>query len=341
MTAKGAPAPFPRLLFVHNAATSFVELDQEMLSSFCTVTEYALHSRRVAPVATWKAVRAHDLVFGWFASWHTFLPLLFARIMRKPSILVIGGYDLACLPGIGYGHQRGGPRQWISRATMHLATHLVTNSHFSQNEAWLNARIRPERVTVIHHGVPDRFDATPARTRERIALTVGNVSQSNLSRKGLEAFVRAGALLPDVSFVLVGRAVDDAFDYLKSIATPNVSLTGWMEDAELIRYYQRASVYVQVSQHEGFGISLAEAMLAGCIPVVTREGAIPEVTGENAIFAPSQAPDAVAEAIRQALAAPQGLGAEARDRIARLFPLRRRRDALEAIVKSLLSCTKI
>ena len=170
---------------------------------------------------------------------------------------------------------------------------------------------------------------------------MGNVSQSNLSRKGLESFVRAAALLPDVSFVLVGRPVDDAFDYLKSIATPNVTLTGWIEDAELIHYYQRASVYVQVSQHEGFGMSLAEAMLAGCIPVATREGAIPEVTGESAVFAPSQAPEAIAKAVRQALAAPQSLAAEVRDRINRLFPVRRRRDALEAIVKSLLPFTKI
>ena len=332
---------------MHNAATSFVELDKEMLSTFCAVTEYALHSRRVSPLATWKAVRAHDLVFGWFASWHTFLPLLFARLMRKPSILVIGGYDLACLPAIGYGHQRGGPKhsgsfkKWISRATMNLATRLITNSRFSQNEARVNANIRPERVTVIYHGVPDRFGAADALTRERLALTVGNVSQSNLSRKGLESFVRAAALLPDVSFVLAGRCVDDAFDYLKSIATPNVTLTGWIEDAELIHYYQRASVYVQVSQHEGFGMSLAEAMLAGCIPVVTSVCAIPEVTGESAIFTPSQAPEAVANAVTQALAAPQSLGAQARDRINRLFPLRRRRDALEAIVKSLLPSPKI
>ena len=332
---------FPRLLFVHNAATSFVELDKEILSTFCAVTEYALHSRRVAPLATWKAVRAHDLVFGWFASWHTLLPLLFARLMRKPSVLVIGGYDLACLPATSYGHQRGGLKKWMSRATMNLASRLITNSRFSQNEALLNAHVPARCVTVIYHGVPDRFGSAPALPRERLALTVGNVSQSNLSRKGLESFVRAAALLPDVSFVLVGRPVDDAFDYLKSIATPNVTLTGWIEDAELIHYYQRASVYVQVSQHEGFGMSLAEAMLAGCIPVATREGAIPEVTGESAVFAPSQAPEAIAKAVRQALAAPQSLAAEVRDRINRLFPVRRRRDALEAIVKSLLPFTKI
>ena len=36
-----------------------------------------------------REVARSDLVFGWFASWHTFLPVLLARLMRKP----VGGRD--------------------------------------------------------------------------------------------------------------------------------------------------------------------------------------------------------------------------------------------------------
>ena len=308
-----------------------------MLSTFCTVTDCELRSRRIAPLALWSSVRSHDLVFGWFASWHTFLPLLFARLLGKPSILVIGGYDLANLPAIGYGHQRGGLAKWLSRATMGLATRLITNSRYSQQEARINAGIPPDRVTVLYHGIPDPFSGLTALPREPLVLTVGNVSRANLQRKGLEAFVRAAALLPEIAFVVAGRRADDAFEYLKSIATANVTITGLISEAELIRCYQRASVYVQVSQHEGFGMSLAEAMLAGCIPVVTGEGAIPEVAGENAIFAASQDPATVAAAIRQALAAPEKDRAEARDRIALHFTLDQRRDGLESIVHSTLA----
>ena len=90
--------------------------------------------------------------------------------------------------------------------------------------------------------------------------------------------------LPDVSFVLAGRWDDAAADELRDAAPPNVTLTGWVEQDVLNEHMRRASVYVQASAHEGFGMSVAEAMLAGCIPVTTRAGALPEVVGEAGVL---------------------------------------------------------
>jgi len=59
--------------------------------------------------------------------------------------------------------------------------------------------------------------------------------------------------------------------------------------------------YVQVSAHEGFGISLAEAMLCECIPVVTNKGALSEVAGESAFYVPFNDPEDTAKAIKDAL----------------------------------------
>ena len=39
-------------------------------------------------------------------------------------------------------------------------------------------------------------------------------------------------------------------------------------------------VYAQLSFHEGFGCTVAEAMLCKCIPIVTMMGSLPEVVGE-------------------------------------------------------------
>jgi glycosyltransferase involved in cell wall biosynthesis len=326
----------PKILFVHNLLTRFVELDLECLRKSYQVTECYLSSRRVNPLSVWRQVRSHDMVFGWFASWHTFLPLLFARLLDKPSLLVIGGYDLANQPDIGYGHQRGGIKKWLSRLVMRLATCLVTNARYSQREAELNAAIPGERVGVIYHGLPDPFGELPDECRAPMALTVGNVCRENLFRKGHEPFVRAAALLPEVEFVLAGAWRDDAVERLRAIATPNVTFTGWVDDATLLDYYRRASVYVQASTHEGFGMSLAEAMLAGCLPLVTRVGAMPEVVSDCGIYiTPHES--AIARAIQESIGLPDLHRARARMRVLDQFPLEKRQRAFEQLIDRMLN----
>ncbi len=325
-----------RILFVHNFRTNFVAIDIELLRENYDVTECFVSSRFINPLALWRQVARHDVVVGWFASWHTFLPLLLARVLHKPSLLVIGGYDLANQPEAGYGHQRGGFKKYLSRLNMHLARRLVTNAQYSRYEAERNAGIAPERVAVVYHGVPDVFGEINNTPRARTALTVGNVSQANLLRKGHELFVRAAALLPDVEFVLAGEWKDSAIEHLREIATPNVNFTGWIDDAELTRLYQQASVYVQVSSHEGFGMSLAEAMLAGCIPIVTRIGAIPEVVGTCGVYVAPHA-QAVAEAINDAMVASYDQRRAARCRIKKEFMPDKRRMLLEHIISEMVN----
>jgi glycosyltransferase involved in cell wall biosynthesis len=189
----------------------------------------------------------------------------------------------------------------------------------------------------MHHGVPDPFGGLPEKPAEPLALTVGNVDRPNLERKGLGAFAAAAAELPDVEFVLAGRFVDDAREELRAHAPANLRLTGWVEDDELLDLYRRAAVYVQASRHEGFGVSVAEAMLAGAVPVVTRAGALPEVVGDIGvqIDVPAE-PRAVAGAIGQALERAPDTGAAARERVLREFSVDARAAALHDLVERAL-----
>ena len=329
--------PTRNILLVHNSAAQFVRQDLDTLRRSHRVTEYFLGSRRMNPLRIWQQVRAHDLVFGWFASWHTFLPMLFSRILNKPSILIVGGYDVANMPQIGYGHQRGGIKKWVSRWTMRCATHVVSTSDYSNRETTANASIPQARVRTVYVGVPDPFGGLPAGPRDRMVLTVGNVDQSNLQRKGHEPFVRAAALMPDVNFVLVGNWKDSAIDYLRSIATANVTFTGRVSDDALLDYYRSASVYVQASLHEGFGLSVAEAMLAGCVPVVNRVGSLPEVVGDTGVYIESPNPAELSSAIEKALASPEAARASIRQRILDEFPMEQRGQLLEQLIRPLLN----
>ena len=324
-----------RILFVHNALTEFVRLDLEELRKHFVVTERFESSRAINLLDLWRQVKEHDLVFGWFASWHTFLPMEFAKMLGKPSVLVVGGYDVANMREIGYGHQRGGLKKSISSRALRVATKVITISNYSRAEVARNLGLTNGRARSIYLGVPDKFGYLPSSPRGRVVLTVGNVNRSNLTRKGHEPFVRAAALLPDAKFVLAGAWHDDAIDSLRAIASSNVEFAGRVSDEALADFYRESSVYVQASVHEGFGMSVAEAMLGGCIPVITKAGALPEVAGDCGVMVDSAEPTAIAKGVERALGFPESHRVVCRQRILNHFPLEERGRQLEEIVLAL------
>ena len=327
-----------RIFFLHSGNEQFVKIDRDLLSDSNIVLEY--HASRKFPfgvIQYWRGIKESDILFCWFASWNSFWALLISKLFQKPSILVIGGYDIANLPAAKYGLQRGGIGKWISRLAMKLATSLFTNSYYSQGEAEKNAGLPPGRVHVIYHGVPDTFGHFENLPRERIALTVGKVEWANLKRKGLEPFVRVAAFFPDVQFILVGAWIDGSIEHLRSIATPNVLFTGRVNEKILIEYYNRTSVYVQASMHEGFGMSLAEAMLGGCIPVVTNVGALPEVVGNFGVKFNNINVFELKKAIDIALMLQEDERTKIRDWILQKFPLQQRKIELYKIINEVLN----
>jgi glycosyltransferase involved in cell wall biosynthesis len=325
-----------KLLYVHSRKASFVAIDREILAQCFEIEDLYQPGRLPNVPRVVRGVLAADLVFGWFASWHTFLPITLAWLLRKPSVMVIGGFDTANMPDIGYGHQRGGLRRLASRWIFRRATRLVTNSSYSLREIERNTRVPPERVTVVHHGVPDPFREEPG-TKERTALTVGAIDRSTLVQKGQLPFVQAARELPDVRFVFAGKWLDDAVDELRAVAPPNVELTGWLSDDELHAAYRSAAVYVQASRHEGFGLAVAEAMLAGCVPVVMNVTAMPEVVGDSGVLIESPEPAAVADGVRRALALRPDAATAARARILTTFPMEHRRDGILRVVDEALA----
>jgi glycosyltransferase involved in cell wall biosynthesis len=325
-----------RILYVHSRKASFVQIDREILAERYELEDLYQPGRIPNPIKVIGGVLRADLVFGWFASWHTFLPITLAWLLRKPSVLVIGGFDVANMPDIGYGHQQGGLRRWASRFIFARATRLVTNSNYSLTEIEHNTPIPPSRVTVVHHGVPDSFGELPDGPKERLALNVGAVDRGTLVQKGQLPFARASRELPDVRFVLAGKWLDAAVDELRAAGAANLELTGWLSDEELLDAYRRAAVYVQASRHEGFGLAVAEAMLAGCVPVVMNVTAMPEVVGDAGVYIESQDPDAVAAGIREALELGPSASRAARERILTTFPMDRRRERILRVVEEAL-----
>jgi glycosyltransferase involved in cell wall biosynthesis len=72
-----------------------------------------------------------------------------------------------------------------------------------------------------------------------------------------------------------------------------------VSDGSLAAHYASADVYLSLSEHEGFGVPLVEAMTAG-VPIVARgAGAVPETTGGAAVLLEAADPSYVAAVLQR------------------------------------------
>jgi glycosyltransferase involved in cell wall biosynthesis len=81
--------------------------------------------------------------------------------------------------------------------------------------------------------------------------------------------------------------------------TGAVRICGEVSDGALAAYFAAADVYLSLSEHEGFGVPLIEAMTAG-VPVVARAaGAVGETAGDAALLLTRRDPSYVAAALHR------------------------------------------
>ena len=326
----------PRILFIYSYPSSFVMQDKEMLQRHFDVIPHQTKSKKGAGkeflMWLWKHRKEYDITFAWFGDIFAHLSVKASRYTRKRTIVVGGGYDLTHIPELDYGLLSSPEQIKQAKYTFGRATRVVVSEDNLRVLIKDNLGLNTEHVTPVCLG----FDGDywkPAGEKKDIVITTSMTRNMNRARlKGLDTFIETAKLLPNIRFVIVG--VDDGFkEELASGAPDNLTIEGFLEKAELIKRYQGAKVYCQLSRSESFGAALAEAMLCGCVPVGTKVGGIPRVIGKTGFYCPVKDAKAAAESIRKALAS--GKGKEARQRVLSEFPLERRESALVNIINEL------
>ncbi len=127
---------------------------------------------------------------------------------------------------------------------------------------------------------PDESVLASMSSRRTRILFVGRVSpnkrQDELIR--MLAYYRA-CIDPEAQLYLVGSFRDQPQYHARLVALRDalglqsaVMFTGPVSLAALVTYYRRASVFCSLSEHEGFGVPLLEAMHLG-VPVVAYDAA--------------------------------------------------------------------
>ncbi len=176
--------------------------------------------------------------------------------------------------------------------------------------------VDPERITVIYHGVSEKF--APISDQEYLSairtkfglpgkflLTVGVVQR----RKNIDTLLRAVKPLIDEGLteavVLAGReglGADEVRQTARELGIlDRVYFLGYVGDEQLAGLYNLAQCLVFPSWYEGFGLPLLEAMACGCPVVASKVSSIPEVVGDAAVLFPPSDADALTTRLREVL----------------------------------------
>lgn len=297
-----------KILFIYTNYSTFVSTDFDILATENEVIKY-----RFKPVKgllktavqflkqfiflvfnIWK----FDVVFIWFADYHSFLPVLFAKITGKKSFVVIGGYDVANIPEYKYGSLASPLRKKLTLFTFKHATACL--AVVDELEKKIKQVCPDAKTKTIFTGYKYKTESEQPvfeQEREKIILTVSiTENQQRVFIKGLDRFRELAENMPDYKFIIVG--VNENARHLFESVPNNLILLPSLKQAELTDYYTKASFYAQFSRSEGLPNALCEGMLYGCIPIGTRVGGIPAAIGNLGLLMDEWDVQAVANYVR-------------------------------------------
>jgi glycosyltransferase involved in cell wall biosynthesis len=207
----------------------------------------------------------------------------------------------------------------VSRAARN-ADAILTDSECSKQDIVRFLGIDRERISVVPLAVDEQYrpvhdNEAEHELRERYGLpgpVIFNVGGLDV-RKNVEALIRAFALsLPDLDadtrLVIAGSAhtgnqtlyppLEPLIDELN--VREHVVLTGRISEADKLRLYNLADLYVFTSFYEGFGLSPLEAMACGTPVICSNRSSLPEVVGDAGILV-DPTPEKVSSAISTAM----------------------------------------
>ena len=327
--------PPPRILFFSTMYQPFIEEDEVILSRHYSVNKIIAEGLK-ALIRLPGAVLGSDVAYCWFGSVYAAFAVFLTKLLRKKSVIVLGGVDASKDAEINYGIWLIWWKAFLLRYAFRRADRLLAVDPFLQKEAARLAGYNGANILTIPTGYDPEMWSEGGK-KDAMILTVASCENMwRFKKKGLDKLFDAARALPNIPFVVVG--VHPSFvPELNAIRPANVSVISYVPRSDLPGYYQRAKVYCQPSFTEGLPNSLCEAMLCGCIPVGTRVGGIPTAIGETGYLVEYRDQAGLVAALQQALAAPAEKGKMARARIAAEFTRDRREQSLCRVIDQLCS----
>lgn len=241
---------------------------------------------------------------------------------------------------------------WITRWLIGRMDAIIATSEVSAS--YLERASR-----VVHHGVDAARYAPPADRAAALAeaglpgrYAIGCFGRVR-AQKGTDLFVEAMCALlpryPDFTAVIVGAITPEQTPFAAALKAriaaaglaSRIVILGELPIDEVVRWFQRLTIYAFTSRNEGHGMTMIEAMSAGTALVAARAGAAELVVrdGDTGVLVPTDDAAALAAAIEPLMrdpAAAAAMGARARASVVARFGLDAEADGIVAAYRAVL-----
>lgn len=228
-----------------------------------------------------------------------------------------------------YGLGRRVFERMVDRSVQGWATDVVAVSRATRDTLIRLRFFNTERnpIRVVHNGIRisvggvrdpairQRWGAGP---QDFVVGMMGRIERY----KGHEDMLLAMAELPQglrdrLRFIIVGSGSDEEMARLRHIAerlglANRVNFTGYIPDDPVVVARQFDLLAMVTKDFEGFGLTVAEAMVAGTPVLATAVGGVPEfVTSDTAMLVPPESPGEIARALEAIMGDPDAANARA------------------------------
>jgi len=290
-----------RIAYFTNSLNSFVKLDIDILGQIASVNVHVsgIRSKIDLPLSLAsqfifiiKNIFSTDLYFCQFAGYTSLLPSIISTFTGKKCIIVVGGTDTAKFQTLSYGNFSKRLYGLVTKWSYRLASAIITpHAHLIEADYTYCDLGRPKQGINVHYPgfhkpvfvIPNVVDTEywvhdPIVKREGIlTVALGIESEKTRILKGIDLLIEVAKLRSDLKITVTGYSTfPDSIEL-----PPNVTFLPTSDRDVLKGLYQKHQFYAQLSVSEGWGVALCEAMSCGCIPIVSRVGAMPYIISES------------------------------------------------------------
>ena len=272
-----------------------------------------------------------------FGGYWSYLPALFGRIFKKKVAIVVHGTDCVSFPQINYGNLRSSLMSWFIKKSYQLSNLILPvseslvyteNTYYSQEKLKFGYTYHFKDIKTPYKVIPNGLitEDWGGNCKEKELNTFITVmTNDQIKRKGGDLIIEAAKELSHCTFYFAGT---NNFKSQKPMPK-NVKLLGKLTPLELNKYYSKTQFYLQLSNFEGFGVAICEAMLCGCVPIVSRVNFLPSIIGDSGFILEKRNPNLLIKLLLNALKSDlRVLEKKAKNRIENNFNFKIRKELL-------------